>query len=85
MSDPLEPNRLSSPDPECICQGNWRQIVKECEPLLDRKFKDSKGRVFTFFGVVHGRDDYYYGMSGESGTVLLSCVGDFEGHGFTPL
>jgi hypothetical protein len=66
----------------CICKGNWRQIVAEVQPLIGKRFGDKQGREFTFFGVVHSDDDYYYGMSGNSGMVLLSCVGDISGHGF---
>lgn len=73
-----------SQDPGCICKGNWRAIVAEVEPLLDKKFRDSKGKEYLFYGVVHGSDDYYYGMFpvGDYKPVLLSCVGSLEGHGF---
>lgn len=70
---------------ECICKGNWRNIINEVESLLDRKYINSKGQEYTFFGVVHGSDDYYYGMSSTNSTptlLLLSCVSDLEGHGF---
>lgn len=73
-----------TPDPDCICKGNWRAIVKETETLLDKKFMNERGEVFKFFGVVHASDDYYYGMwSNDHGMRLLSCVGSIEGHGFT--
>ena len=72
-------------DEACICKGNWRQIVKECEGLIGKRFGNKQGEEFTFFGIVHGDDDYYYGMSGKSGLRLLSCVGDIAGHGFEPL
>jgi len=71
-------------DPDCICKGNWRAIVKECEPLIDTQFIDSRGDRFNFFGIVHGANDYYYGMSSSLiGMRLLSCVGSIEGHGYT--
>lgn len=67
----------------CICAGNWRQIVHEVEVLIGQPFLDAKGERFSFFGVVHGKDDYYYGMfSKEHGLRLLSCVGNLEGHGY---
>ena len=71
----------------CICKGNWREIVKECEPLIGRKFReDRSGNEYVFFGPVHGEDDYYYGMSCDGyGVVLLSCVGAITGFGFTIL
>ena len=68
-------------DKECICQGNWRSIVKETEHLIGKRFRDNRGDVYTFFGLVHGDDDYYYGMNGNR-LALLSCVGSIEGHGF---
>lgn len=76
-------------DPDCVCQGNWRLIVKEYAPLIGRRYRrDHDGRVFTFYGIVHSDDDYYYGMwSSESFErpegVLLSCVSSIEGCGYT--
>ena len=69
-------------DEGCICRVNWRGLVAEHEALIGRKFRDTRGNIYTFFGLVHGDDDYYYGMSGPAGTQLLSCVGSIEGHGF---
>lgn len=64
----------------CICKGNWRSIVDKAEPLIYRKYQRLRdGAIFEFFGVVHGSDDYYYGMwSKEHGLVLLSCVGNID-------
>ena len=69
-------------DDGCICKGNWRAIVKETEHLLDREFTDKDGNLYTFYGIVHGSDDYYYGMIGKTGRELLSCVGSIESYGF---
>lgn len=72
-------------DVNCICYGNLRAIVAESRPLLNKKFRDNKGNEYIFYGVVHGSDDYYYGMYpvGGGNPSLLSCVGCIEGHGFT--
>lgn len=69
---------------KCICKGNWRAIVKKCEPLLGKRFTDHKGQLYSFFGVVHAEDDYFYGMSSIPGhvVVLLSCACDLDGFGF---
>lgn len=68
----------------CICRGNWRAIIKETEPLIEKNFVDEQGREFNLFGIVSGGDDFYYGMwSKQHGMLLLSCVGSLEGHGFT--
>lgn len=69
------------PAAECICKGNLRNIVKSVQHLIGRQFKDENGVVWTFFGVVHGDDDFYYGMHSTK-LLLLSCVGSFEGFGF---
>jgi hypothetical protein len=72
-----------SEDAGCICRGNWRAIVKEAEPLMDRMFRGHDGNDYCFFGVVHAKDDYYYGMHRAGALTLLSCVGSIEGHGYT--
>jgi hypothetical protein len=69
-------------DAECICKGNWRKIVAEHESLIGAQYEDERGKTYTFFGLVHSDDDYYYGMSSKAGVRLLSCVGSIEGHGF---
>lgn len=57
--------------------------MKECQHLIGRDFISDKGVRHRFFGVVHGDDDYYYGMSSPGqGVMLLSCVGSLETHGF---
>lgn len=70
-------------DDGCICKGDWRLIVKEVEHLINTQFIDSRGDKFNFFGIVHGGDDYYYGMSSPVGVRLLSSVGSIEGHGYS--
>ena len=69
----------------CICKGNWRAIVKEMEPWLDKKFTDQHGQEWTFYGIVHGSDDYYYGVARAGETHLLSCVGALESYGYEPV
>lgn len=71
---PVERSAENGTD-ECICKGNWRLIVKESAHLLERKFRDHEGNVWSFFGFVHAEDDYYYGMWREGRMLLRSCVG----------
>lgn len=68
----------------CICKGNWRLIVKESEPLLDKIYICSMGWEWIFFGIIHGSDDYYYGMWSKELQKLrqLSCVGSIDSHGY---
>lgn len=74
---------------KCICKGNLRLIVSEVEGLIGKKFKNEYDqKVYTFFGVIIGDDDYYYGMYRHNGTDrnskmrLLSCVINLESHGY---
>lgn len=70
-------------DPNCVCWGNWRNILKEVEPLIGKHFIEERtGLKWHFFGLVHGDDDYYFGMWREGQMVLSSCVGSLEGNGY---
>ncbi len=65
---------------KCVCIGNWRNIVTEVEHLIGKKFVSAiYHKEYRFFGLVHGADDYYYGMTDSDGkTDLFSCVGNFD-------
>ena len=79
----LTTHSVGSLDPGCICFGNWRLIVKETEQLLDKKYIEERtGAEFTFIGVLHGSDDFYYAMWRKEDLRLLSCVGAIESWGF---
>ena len=65
----------------CICKGNWRSIIHESEPLFGKRFRYKKGGTYTFAGVMHSEDDYYYVMWSEKKTNFLSCVGNIVGWG----
>ena len=69
---------------DCVCEGNWRSLVVECEPLLDQLFHDANGKEYRFFGLVWASEDFYYGLIdiGTKQTILLSCVGDIEPYGY---
>ena len=70
----------------CICDGNWREIISESEPILDDLFADLSGAVHRFVGVMHSRDDYYYVMVSMAGEYRLSsCVGNLETNGYKPV
>ena len=66
----------------CICQGNWRSLVKQYDPFIDKEFV-MEGKKYYFFGLVHGSDDYYFAMSNEESHVsLYSCACNLEAYGF---
>jgi hypothetical protein len=75
-----QPSEL--PADGCICRGNWREIVAETETMIGKEFVNEHDERFRLFGIVHADDDYYYGMHGESGMRLLSCVGNIESFGY---
>ena len=70
--------------PDCLGRDNWKFLVEKYEKLLNTHYKDNNGEVYTFFGLVHASDDYYFGMSEykTKKVMLLSCVCDIEDHGF---
>jgi hypothetical protein len=77
-------NEITNKDLKCICEGNWRLIIKESEALLDKKFIDKNGVLHVFSGIMHCTDDYYYAMFNMKNKKidLYSCVGSLSGFGF---
>lgn len=67
-------------DAGCICHGNWRLIVGEYEALIGSRWRDSKGEVFVFFGLVWADDDFYYGLwnRDQKKLVLATCCGALQ-------
>lgn len=68
----------------CICRGNWRSIVGKARADIGKRFHGD-GQEWTFFGIVYGSDDYYYGMWNGMQLSLLSCVGTLEAHGYVAI
>lgn len=71
----------------CVCEGNWRDIIKESEPLFGKHFFDTHNqKVYRLGGVVWAGDDYYYLMYRPEMTgdkyVWVSCVMSLEMAGF---
>jgi hypothetical protein len=59
-------------------KDNWTLIVREYVPKIGTRWKDQRGE-YTFFGLVHADDDYYYGLMGKDGRMtLVTCVGALE-------
>lgn len=60
-------------------KDNWTLIVKEYVPKIGFQYKDHSGTEYTFFGLVHADDDYYYGLMGMDGKIMLAtCVGGLD-------
>ena len=70
-------------DKDCICYVNWRNIIKEYEKFLDKKFVKENGEEFYLVGFVHASDDYYYLLWNckEKRHEQWSCVGSLENFG----
>lgn len=63
---------------------NWKLILEEYQELISKKFINELGIVYIFFGLVHGDDDYYYGLWDwqARNLLLISCVGSLEMMGY---
>jgi len=70
----------------CICEGNFRNIIKETGGLIGKDFKDANNRTWEFAGVLWASDDFYYVFELESYdadiTRYCSCIVSIEQHGF---
>lgn len=60
----------------CICEGNWRNIIKESDPLIGKWFLDKNGKHWKFQGVLWAEDDFYYLFRDTSHkcTYITCCV-----------
>jgi len=76
-----------------MTEPNWNILVEEYEKHLDALYEcadtpfyeeEGAGEVYRFVGLIHGSDDFYYGMVNvKTGRLMMcSCVGSIEGHGF---
>ena len=62
---------------ECDCEPNWQHLVKEYDEYIGRCFIDKRtGQKYTFDGILHGDDDYYFVLRNKGDLVYLSCVAD---------
>lgn len=59
--------------------SNWKKLLEEYEPLIGRTFIDNFDySEWKLFGLVHGDDDYYFGLCEVDvpfDWILVSCVG----------
>jgi len=68
-----------------MSEENWKVIVDEYNDRIGSSVYDDDGNVYTFFGLVHGEDDFYYGLISKSSDRylrLISCVFPLESAGF---
>ena len=63
---------------QCICEGNWRNIIKETEHLIGQKYQKNN-EIFKFIGVLYSDDDFYYAFIDKYNELsLYSCVLNIE-------
>lgn len=76
---------------ECVCEGNWREIVTENEKRIGDYYSHETHNAYTdttnctrwrFSGIVWAEDDFYYLMTNAGGSAWLSCVGSIAAHGY---
>lgn len=60
------------------------QLLEKYKNVLNKKFIDTRTKKkYTYKGIWVDEYDYHFLMySKENGILGLSCVGDFETHGF---
>ena len=60
-------------------KDNWTIITARSREFYGRYYTNNE-KVYRFFGLVEGADDYYYGMICETDKELrlLSCVGNLD-------
>lgn len=58
---------------------NWERLISKYENFVGKQYRDIRnGKIYTFFGLVHSDDDYYYGMCRVGELQLHSCVFSIE-------
>jgi len=68
----------------CICEGNWRDIIKETETLIGKWFKDENGCSWRLQGILWAEDDFYYLFADAYGYCqYISCCVVIEKSGMT--
>jgi hypothetical protein len=78
---------MSEDTPEYCVPGytkdcTWIKLINQHQRDFDCIYINSDGLEYRFFGLVHGEDDYYYGMYRNGDLLLLSCVGNLDTHGY---
>lgn len=62
---------------------NWVSLLREYGDLIGSKYLDDNGKIWTFSGLLHGKDDYYFVMQYPNNVCcFISCVGRIEMSGF---
>lgn len=65
-----------------MIDDNWIKLVEKYEQDIGKLYRSEDGEIYKFFGLVHGDDDFYYGlMEVKTGKpFLVSCVAALEPH-----
>ncbi|PCJ26744.1 MAG: hypothetical protein COA94_04925 [Rickettsiales bacterium] len=70
-----------------MSKKNWNDLVSKYDKLIGGEYTDDEGMLFTFVGLIHSDDDFYYGLIPKGGSekgmlIRLSCVCALESFGY---
>lgn len=78
LSVPEHIGGIAMSENNCICEDNWKNLVTGYERYIGRTYVDNEGLEWKFFGLIHGEDDYYYGLSRPGQMTLVTGVCDLN-------
>jgi len=62
---------------KCVCEGNWRELVKDYEPHFGKTVEDKDGNRFVFEGLLWAADDYYFVLTRNKNVPMFeTCCWD---------
>jgi len=66
----------------CVCEGNWREIIKEAKGKIEKTFIDPNKKEWVLDGILWAEDDFYYLFVDDKGNRnYCSCVATLNMHG----
>lgn len=65
----------------CVCEGNWREIIKETQGKIGKTFVDHNKKEWILDGILWAEDDFYYLFANSGELKYCSCVATLNVHG----
>lgn len=65
----------------CVCEGNWREIIKETEGKIGKTFIDPNKKEWVLDGILWAEDDFYYLFANDGELKYCSCVATLNVYG----